>query len=123
MAKNPTTNKFRQDIDVEDLLYMIHEDLLLLAGAGAKAGSVRRYEVSDIKAIGADVLDALRCGDQVAKMTGNQKHLYVVSYKGEGAGEGICLTYVAAGYGETVSYDRTANGWAYNSTDVKTYGD
>ena len=79
-------------------------------------------EVEDITAISADVLDSLECGDIVVKKTGNQRHAYLVSYKGDGAGEGICLSYNAAGYGETVSYDRTDDGWAYNSTDVKTYG-
>ena len=74
-------------------------------------------EVTDIKAIPSKVLDALKCGDKVAKITGKQKHLYNVSYKGEGVGEGICLTYVAAGLIETVSYDYTASGWVYNSTD------
>lgn len=74
-------------------------------------------EVTDIKTIPAKVLDALKCGDKVVKITGKQKHLYEVSYKGEGVGEGICLTYVAAGLIETVSYDLTASGWAYNSTD------
>lgn len=80
-------------------------------------------EVEDITAIPAADLDALNVGDKVVKVTGKQKHLYLVTYKGEGAGEGICLSYNAAGYGETVSYDRTESGWAYNSTDVKTYGD
>ena len=80
-------------------------------------------EVEDITAIPADVLDSLECGDIVVKKTGNQRHAYLVSYKGDGAGEGICLSYNAAGYGETVSYDRTDDGWAYNSTDKKTYGD
>ena len=117
MAKNPTTNRYRQDIDVEDLLYLIHEDLQMLAGVGSRAGSLRRYETADITALDGEVLDALRCGDQVLKRTGNQKHLYVVSYKGEGAGEGLCLTYADAGTVETVSYDRTEGGWAYNSTD------
>ena len=74
-------------------------------------------EVTDITAIPAKVLDSLKCGDKVAKITGKQKHLYSVSYKGEGVGEGICLTYVAAGLIETVSYDYTATGWVYNSTD------
>lgn len=80
-------------------------------------------EVEDITAIPAVDLDALKVGDKVVKVTGKQKHLYLVTYKGEGAGEGICLSYNAAGYGETVSYDRTESGWAYNSTDTKTYGD
>lgn len=61
-------------------------------------------------------------GDKVVKVTGKQKHLYFVTYKGEGEGEGICLSYNACGYGETVSYDRNGEDWVYNSTDVKTYG-
>ena len=82
-----------------------------------------RITVGGITTLTKEQLDALKVGDQVIKVTGNQKHLYVVTYKGEGSGEGICLTYAAAGYGETVSYDRTENGWEYNSTDIKTYGD
>lgn len=80
-------------------------------------------EVTDITALTGDQLDALNCGDKVVKVTGKQRHLYLVSYKGEGVGEGICLSYNAAGYGETVSYDLKETGWEYNSTDVKTYGD
>ena len=77
-------------------------------------------EVADITAIDGEILDALQCGDKVAKITGVQRHLYTVSYKGEGVGEGICLTYVAAGLVETVSYDFTEDGWQYNSTDKST---
>ena len=76
--------------------------------------------VEDITAIPGDVLDALVCGGKVIKMTGKQCHLYNVSYKGEGVGEGLCLTYVDASTVETVSYDYTADGWAYNSTDKTT---
>lgn len=117
MAKNTTSKKFRQDIDLEDLLYLIHEDLQMLAGAGSRAGSLRRYETTDITALDDEVLDALRCGDQVVKRTGNQRHAYVVSYKGDGVGEGLCLTYADASTVETVSYDRGESGWSYNSTD------
>lgn len=78
-------------------------------------------EVADITAIDGAVLDALNCGDKVVKVTGKQKHLYTVSYKGEGVGEGICLTYADASGIETVSYDRTESGWAYNSTDKGTF--
>lgn len=74
-------------------------------------------EVEDITAIPADMLDSLECGDVVVKKTGNQRHAYWVSYKGDGAGEGMCLTYTDASVVETVSYDRTDEGWAYNSTD------
>ena len=80
-------------------------------------------EVEDITKIPGEVLDSLIVGGKVIKVTGKQRHLYLVSYKGEGVGEGICLSYNAAGYGETVSYDFTADGWVYNSTDIKTYGE
>lgn len=81
--------------------------------SGAKA-----VEVTNITAIDGAILSALNVGDKIAKVTGKQKHLYQVSYKGEGVGEGICLTYVAAGLVETVSYDFTDDGWVYNSTDT-----
>lgn len=83
----------------------------------------QKIVVTNMTTLTKQQLDALNVGDQVIKVTGNQKHLYIVTYKGEGSGEGICITYTAAGYGETVSYDRTASGWQYNSTDIKTYGD
>lgn len=80
-------------------------------------------EVTDITAMTKEQLDALEVGDKVVKVTGVQKHLYFVTYKGAGAGQGICLSYNDAGYGETVAYDRTDDGWVFNSVDVKTYGD
>ena len=97
-------------------------DLLDEITAVTEAAPVK-IETGSITELTKDQLDALKVGDVVAKVTGNMKHLYLVSYKGEGEGEGICLSYNAAGYGETVSYDRTESGWQYNSTDVKTYGD
>ena len=78
--------------------------------------------VTDITALTDDQLDSLRVGDMVAKITGTAKHLYLVTYKDAENG-GICLSYNAAGYGETVAYDHSASGWTYNSTDVKTYGE
>ena len=95
-------------IDIGGVLYNILSEI---------AGSAVAVEVEDITDIDGEILDALKCGDKVAKVTGKQRHLYNVSYKGEGVGEGICLTYVAAGLIETVSYDFTDDGWAYNSTD------
>ena len=80
-------------------------------------------EVTNITALTGDQLDALKPGDVVVKVTGAAKHTYIVSYKGDGTDQGICLSYNACGYGETVSYDRTESGWAYNSTDIKTYGE
>ena len=106
---------FPRGLDEKDLLYLIWLEL-----SGGKANAP---EVTDITAIPARLLDSLGVGDKVVKVTGKQRHLYVVTYKGDGSGEGICLTYAAAGYGETVSYDRSGDSWVYNSTDVKTYGD
>ena len=90
---------------------MLKEILIQLAGSSIPT------EVTDITAIDGEVLDGLQVGDKIVKVTGKQKHLYVVSYKGEGEDEGICLTYTDAAGTETVSYDRTADGWVYNSTD------
>lgn len=81
------------------------------------------FEVADITKLTNAQLDALKVGDKVLKVTGKQEHLYLVTYKGEGEGEGIVLTYNACGYGEAVAYDRSGTGWVYNSTDIKTYGD
>ena len=81
------------------------------------------FVATDITAIPNEILDALQPGDVVLKQDGKQKHTYIVTYKGEGSGEGICLSYNVSGYGETVSYDRTENGWQYNSTDKKEYGE
>lgn len=73
---------------------------------------------SDIEHLSDGLLNSLKVGDVVQKKTGNQKHCYIVTYKGDGAGEGICLTYVACGYMETISYDRSGTSWVFNSKDV-----
>lgn len=73
-------------------------------------------EVTDITALTTEQINNLVCGSVVIKVTGNQKHRYVVSYKEEN--QGICLTYTDASVVETVSYDYTENEWVYNSTDV-----
>lgn len=82
----------------------------------ALAGSAIPLEVADITALTDEQLDALKVGDKVAKKTGTAQHLYVVSYKDAENG-GLCLTYTDAANVETVSYDHTESGWAYNSTD------
>lgn len=78
-------------------------------------------EVTDITALTGEQLDALEVGSKVAKKTGTAKHLYVVSYKNAENG-GLCLTYTDASTVETVSYDHTESGWAYNSTDKTNIG-
>lgn len=82
----------------------------------ALAGSALPLEVANITALTDEQLDALKVGDKVAKKTGTAQHLYVVSYKDAENG-GLCLTYTDASNVETVSYDHTESGWAYNSTD------
>lgn len=71
---------------------------------------------SNIQSMSDDLLNSLRVGDVVQKKTGNQKHCYVVTYKEEK--HGICLSYVACGYMETISYDYTGGHWVFNSKDV-----
>ena len=85
----------------------------ILAALAAVAAPI---EVDDITALTGAQLDALEVGAKVAKKTGTAKHLYVVSYKDAENG-GLCLTYTDASTVETVSYDHTESGWAYNSTD------
>lgn len=70
----------------------------------------------DMKSIGDDILNQLKCGDIVLKKTGNQYHAYVVSYKEHN--QGICLTYTDCSCIETLSYDYTSNHWVFNSKDV-----
>ena len=82
----------------------------------ALAGAAMPLEVADITALTDDQLDALSVGDKVAKKTGTAQHLYVVTYKDAENG-GLCLTYADAANVETVSYDHSESGWAYNSTD------
>lgn len=77
------------------------------------AHASKPIEVTDITALTAAQLDALSVGDKVAKITGTAKHLYVVSYKDAENG-GLCLTYTDAENVETVAYDHTESGWAFN---------
>ena len=88
----------------------------LAAILGELAAAAAPIEVSDITALTGAQLDALEVGAKIAKKTGTAKHLYVVSYKDAENG-GLCLTYTDASTVETVSYDHTESGWAYNSTD------
>lgn len=98
--------------------YLRHEVAIKAIEAGEVGNIVAKITVNDITSISNADLDQLEAGDIVNKKTGNQLHSYRVSYKGTGAGSGICLTYTDAGYMETVSYDRSGSGWVYNSTDV-----
>lgn len=76
----------------------------------------RRIEVANIEAMEDDQLTMLKCGDVVVKQTANMRHCYTVTYKEDNVG--ICLSYYAAGYLETISYDFVENHWVFNSKDV-----
>ena len=82
----------------------------------ALAGAAAPIEVSDITKLTAEQLDGLNVGDKVVKVTGTDKHLYLVTYKAT-TGGGLCLTYFDALNTETASYDRTESGWVFNSFD------
>lgn len=78
-----------------------------------------RIEVTDITALTADQLDALRNGDLVIKITGNQKHTYWVSYKDEVKGE-LSLVYADHQNAEEVYYEKVEGAWTYIQTDITT---
>ena len=108
-------------IDREDEVYAF------LKGMPAAASLVQLLarspviiEVTDIKALSADLLEALRPGDIVVKVTGTDKHSYRVSYKGA---SGLCLTYADCENVETVAYEKTGDTWAWDSTDVTHIGE
>ena len=77
-------------------------------------------ENDEIESLPQELLEALDCGDTIIKCTlidGKVfKHLYKVSFKADGVG--LCFTYTACGYIETISYDKTDGVWVFNSKDV-----
>ena len=81
--------------------------------------SPKRYHTNNIKALPGELLEKLECGDVVVKHTVEESkdlyHTYFVTHK---QATGICLSYFAAGYSETQSYDKVGGKWVYNSQDV-----
>lgn len=75
--------------------------------------------VDDIETISGEILEDLECGDVVVKHTiqdgKDLYHTYIVSHK---QATGICMTYSACGYLETISYDKIDGVWTFNSKDV-----
>ena len=74
--------------------------------------------VTNIKGLTTKQCNALNVGDQVIKKTGNQLHLYTVTYKEEN--QGMCLSYIDAENAETVAYDfnGTTKKWAWTDTTI-----
>lgn len=73
----------------------------------------------DITKLSQEALNSLECGDCVVKLTMSEgkelRHTYFVTHKQE---TGICISYFACGYLETISYDKIEGVWTFNSKDV-----
>lgn len=89
--------------------------LEMLATLATKANTPVTIIVTDITALTATQLDALRCGDQVIKRDSTGDHCYTVSFMGT---TGRCLTYCDCENVETVAYEKREGVWTYDSTDV-----
>ena len=74
-------------------------------------------EVTDIESLTAAQLDSLNAGDTVAKVTGNEKHIYLVAYKDEVKGE-MALVYADAWNIEEVYYEKTGGVWGFVVKDI-----
>ena len=78
-------------------------------------------EVKNIKQLSDEQCNGLKVGDVVAKKTGKQYHLYLVTFKQDKSG--LCLSYFDASCIETQSYDYTTGHWVYNSQDLTSFAD
>lgn len=88
----------------------------ILSRFALKQNTPTVIEVTDITALTGAQLDALRNGDMVVKITGTQKHTYIVTYKDETAGE-LLLTYCDWQNVEGVYYEKQEGTWTYVQTD------
>lgn len=71
-----------------------------------KVETPKRISVTDIEALTAGQIEALRCGDVVIKQTGTQRHAYIVAYKDDTTHE-IAFVYADARNVEEVYYDKS----------------
>lgn len=74
-------------------------------------------EVDDIAALTAELLDSLRAGDKVVKVTGTKKHAYTVAYKDDVRGE-ASLVYADHENIEEVYYEKQEGAWTHIQTDT-----
>lgn len=76
-------------------------------------------ETDDVEKLSQKACEQLKCGDVVVKLTISEGkklyHTYQVSHK---QATGLCFTYSACGYLETISYDKIDGVWTFNSKDV-----
>lgn len=116
----PASNKngvVDSEKEIQDILSGIPEGEKLLQLFALKSETSTTIEVTDITALTAGQLDALRNGDLVVKITGNQKHTYWVSYKDAVKGE-LSLVYVDHQNAEEVYYEKVEGVWTYIQTDI-----
>lgn len=76
-------------------------------------------QTDDVEKLSQEACEELKCGDVVVKHTVESGkdlyHTYQVSHK---QATGLCFSYFAAGYLETISYDKIDGVWTFNSKDV-----
>ena len=115
LAIDPVTHTITADIEAKAIQksHLAQDVQDILDAAPLK------IEVSNIKALTTEQCEALKPGDIVVKITGNDKHSYRVSYKGQ---TGLCLTYSDCENVETVAYEKENDAWAWDSTDVTAIG-
>ena len=111
-------DKIDEELNILELRSALADRLI---EAGAIVPENVKFTVSNIKALTDAECNDLKVGDMVAKKTGNQYHVYVVTYKEKN--QGMCLTYADASVVETQSYDYTAGHWVYNSEDKTSFAD
>lgn len=105
--------------ELEDTSSSEKAETIEAVNEGLDDGSVNAptlKNITNITALSDELLSSLKCGDVLTKEDSSGKHSYTVTYKKDNVG--ICLSYFAAGYTETVSYDYTGGHWVYNSTDI-----
>lgn len=100
----------------EYLIYVFNGVIIVKENDKVEFANVKYVESDDIQTLSNEILNSLKAGDVVVKITDEQKHSYRVSYKEDY--KGLCLTYSDASVVETISYDCTDGEWIYNSTDV-----
>ena len=73
----------------------------------------------DIQHLSAEACEKLQCGDKVVKLTveGDKElyHTYFVTHK---QATGMCITYFACGYLETISFDKVDGEWQAGEKEV-----
>lgn len=76
-------------------------------------------KVNDIENLPSELCDSLECGQIVIKVTGEEEHAYIVSYKKD---DEMSLTYVDHSCSEEVYYEKSEDTWAFIVKDITMLG-